>query len=149
MESTPSEPRSLRASSRAQSSGRGSGSPCGSGFPGFGFRRRVWEWPWAWRGGAALVDYGIDRGDIVLIGALTGPGGRRVADPGARPTPDPRCVVVGCCEPACLGARLACDLVRDHDERQGAICGLRRQRTDRLRTIDLACARIPIPSDGA
>ena len=98
--------------------------------------------------GAALVDYGIGRGDIVLMGAVTGLGCGRVAGAGARSTRDRRCVLVGACKPAPLGARLARDLLRDHGERQGAVCGLRRERRDRLRTAHLVAPRSAVAGAG-
>ena len=61
----------------------------------------------------------------------------------ARARPDQRRVLVGNRDPARLGAWLARNLLRDHDERQGAICGLRRQRSARLRTADLAPPCVP------
>ena len=66
--------------------------------------------------GAALVDYGIDRGDLALMGAVNGLGGRGDAGAGARTTSDPGCVLVGRREPAGLGARLVRELVRDLEE---------------------------------
>ena len=82
------------------------------------------------------------------MGAVTGLGVGRVAGAGAHATRDRRCVLVGACEPACLGARLARDLLRDHGERQGAVCGLRRERSDRLRSADLVAPRSAVPGDG-
>jgi hypothetical protein len=93
--------------------------------------------------GAALVDYGIDRGDVVLMGAVTGLGVGGGAGARARARPDPRRVLVGSRDPARVGAWLARNLLRDHDERQGAIRGLRRQRSARLWTADLAPPCIP------
>ena len=84
--------------------------------------------------GAALVDYGIDRGDVVLDGCRDWPRCRGGAGARARARPDPRRLLVGSRDPARLGAWLARNLLRDHDERQGAIRGLRRQRSTRLRT---------------
>jgi hypothetical protein len=54
---------------------------------------------------------------------------------------------VGRCEPACLGARLARYLLRDYDERQGAIRGLRRERSDRLRSADVDGPRSAVPGN--
>ena len=73
---------------------------------------------------------------------------RGVAGAGAHATRDRRCVLVGGCEPACLGARLARDFLRDHGERRGAVCGLRRERCDRLRRADVVDPRSAVPGDG-
>ena len=99
--------------------------------------------------GAALVDYGIDRGDLLLMGAVTGSGRGGVASARAHATRGRWCVLVGACKPARLGARLARDLLRDHGERQGAVRGLRRERSARIRTADLVAPRSAVPGDGS
>ena len=88
--------------------------------------------PWLWlvatsvgmaaglTAGAALVDYGISRADLV----------------GSR-------------ESAGLGAGLVRDHVRDHEERQGALRSLRRQRSTRLRAADLASPDVLVPAQRA
>ncbi len=66
--------------------------------------------------GAALVDYGIGRADLALMGAVTGVGvGVMQALVLARHR-DPWRVVVGGRQPAGLGAWMVRDLVRDREE---------------------------------
>ena len=66
--------------------------------------------------GADLVDYGIDRVDLALMGAVTGLGvGIMQALVLARHR-DPWSVVVDGRQPAWLGARLVRDLVRDREK---------------------------------
>ena len=88
--------------------------------------------------GAALVDYGISRGDLALMGAVTGLAvaglqavefarhgsgrGHSGGSPGTRGF-------------GALG--LVRDHVRNHQERQGAVRGLRCERRARLRAADL------------
>ena len=66
--------------------------------------------------GAALVDYGISRGDILLMRAVTGLGVR-----GLQALVLARSEVSGAlwwavAKPACLGTLLARNLVRDHEK---------------------------------
>jgi hypothetical protein len=65
--------------------------------------------------GAALVGYGISRGDLLLMGAVTGLGvGVLQALVLSRSRPGLRRVVVGGRESTRLGTWLAGDLLRDH-----------------------------------
>jgi hypothetical protein len=67
--------------------------------------------------GAALVDYGISRGDLLLMGAITGLGvGALQALVLARSRVSGG-VLVGGGEPTSVGTWLACDLIRDHQKR--------------------------------
>jgi hypothetical protein len=93
----------------------------------FALRRWI-SWPWILAtsagvaaglvAGAALVDYGIARGDLALMECRDRRRCRGLAGAGARTTWDPPCVLVGHCELACLGPWLARDFVRDHEKRR-------------------------------
>ena len=118
--------------------------------------------PWAWivatsvgmaaglTAGAALVDYGISRGDLALMGAVTGLG---VAGLQALLLPLARrgsgaLLWVAVNVPAwALG--LDRHLVRDHEERQGALRDLRGQRSARLRAPHMARPHLPVPAQRA
>ena len=91
--------------------------------------------------GAALVDYGIGRGDLMLMGAVTGLGVGALQALVLVRNKIPGAFWWALVKPARLGARLACDLLRDHGERQGAVCGLRGERGDCLRTAHLVAPR--------
>jgi hypothetical protein len=97
--------------------------------------------------GAALVDYGISRGDLLLMGAVHRGRCRGPAGAGIRTTPGLRRILVGAWEPTGLGAWLARDLVCDLEKRQGAVHELRRGRSARLRTADMALPRSLVPGD--
>ena len=76
--------------------------------------------------GAALVDYGVSRGDLMLMGAITGAGvGGLQAIVMARQRII-RCGLVGSSEPARLGTCLAREFVRDIEQRREAVHELRR-----------------------
>jgi hypothetical protein len=66
--------------------------------------------------GAALVDYGIRRGDLLLMGAITGLGVGALQALVLK-IPGLRRVLVGAREPTSLGTWLAGDLLRDHKKR--------------------------------
>ena len=98
--------------------------------------------------GAALVDYGISRGDLALMGALHRRRRRRATGARARITHLAPRALVGGREPARLGPRLARHLLRHHKKRHGASPKLRRQRVARIRAADLAAPHIAVPSHG-
>ena len=88
--------------------------------------------------GAALVDYGISRGDLLLMGAVTGLGvgalqalvlsRSRVSGAFWWAVANPPAWALGW-----LG-----DLIRDHQKRSGPVDKLRRGRSARLRAADVA-----------
>ena len=99
--------------------------------------------------GAALVDYGIDRGDLLLMGAVTGLGvgvlqalvlmrhGVAGAFWWALANP-----------PAwALGWLVTSYVITANVE--GAVRGLRRERSARIRTADLVAPRSAVPGDGS
>lgn len=95
--------------------------------------------------GAALVDYGIGRGDLALMGAVTGAGvGALQALVLARHL---RGAVLGGRESAGMGDRMARHVGRDLDQRQGSVGELRRRRRARVRARDVVRAHVPPDED--
>ena len=66
--------------------------------------------------GAALVDYGISRGDILLMRAVTGLGVRALQALVLARSEVSGALWWAVANPACLGTLLARNLVRDHEK---------------------------------
>ena len=98
--------------------------------------------------GAALVDYGISRADLVVMGAITGlgVGGLQALLLGPRVS---GAAVVGSPESSGLGSGVARNLVCDHKQRQGALHELRGRRSTPVRASDLAAPQVPVPAQRA
>jgi hypothetical protein len=76
--------------------------------------------------GAALVDYGISRGDILLMGAVTGLGVGALQAVVLSRSGVSGALWWGGREPTSLGTRLVRDLVCDHQKHSGPVHQLRR-----------------------
>ena len=91
--------------------------------------------------GAALVDYGVDRGDLALMGAVTGVGVGVLQTLVLAGHQIPGCMVVGSRQPAWLGAGMDRELVCDCEKHRRSVAELRREWSARLRTSHLAASR--------
>jgi hypothetical protein len=76
--------------------------------------------------GAALVDYGISRGDILLMGAVTGLGVGALQALVLAKSQVSGALWWADRESTNLGTRLVRDLVRDHEKYSGPVHQLRR-----------------------
>ena len=98
--------------------------------------------------GAAVVDYGIDRGDLVIMGAITGAGVGGLQALVLARQGFSGAAWWAAANPPVLGACLARHLLRDHGERRRAVHEFRRQRHAALRARDRPSPGVAVPSHG-
>ena len=98
--------------------------------------------------GAAIVEYGIGRGDLLLMGAVTGLGvGALQALVLARERIPGAYLWATAIPPAWALGWFVSSYV-DFNKHRRAVRDLRCERSDPLRTSDLVASRVSVPSDG-
>jgi hypothetical protein len=105
------------------------------------------QWNGSLTAGAALADYGVSRGDLMPVAAITGLGVGALQALVLSRSPVSGALWWGGREPAGVGTWLAGDLLRDHQKRSRSVHELWREWGAGLRTADLAPPHSLVPRE--